>query len=142
MLAGKVRTVEYYHTARRNGALLVVREILLCSDRSREITTHSKSREEQVMSRKSLIITVLALVGLSTAAVAVDAGMRSQRGGMGCSCCMGDMMGMGEVEGSGGMQGMEGMGGMGGMGKEEMAQQPPTEGRKKIGEQFTCPVDG
>jgi len=106
-----------------------------------KITTYSKSREEQVMSRKSLIITVLALVGLATAAV-VSAGMRSQREGMGCSCCMGEMMGMGEAEGSGGMQGMEGMGGMGGMGKEEKVQQPLTEGRKKVGEAFTCPVDG
>jgi len=31
---------------------------------------------------------------------------------------------------------------MGGMGKEEMAQQPLTEGRKEVGEEFTCPVDG
>jgi len=90
------------------------------------------------MSRKSFIITILVLVGLSTAA-AVSAGMRSQRGGMGCSCCMGDMMGMGEMEGGGGMKGM---GGMAGMNKEEKAQQPLTEGRKKVGEEFTCPVDG
>jgi YHS domain-containing protein len=90
------------------------------------------------MSRKNLIITVLALVGLSTAAV-VSAGMRSQRGGMGCSCCTGDMMGMREAEGSGGMQGM---GRMEGTGKEEIAQQPLTEGRKEVGEEFTCPVDG
>jgi YHS domain-containing protein len=94
------------------------------------------------MSRKSLIITVLALVGLATVAVTVNAGMRSQRGGMGCSCCMDDMMEMGEMEGRGGMQGMEGMGGMGGMGKGEMAQGPLTEGRKEVGEAFTCPVDG
>ena len=58
---------------------------------------------------------------------------------MGCGCCMSSMMGMGEAEGSGGMKGMEGMEGMG---KEERAQQPLTEGRKKVGEEFTCPVDG
>ncbi len=34
------------------------------------------------------------------------------------------------------------MEGMAGMGKEEMTQQPLTEGRKKVGEEFTCPVDG
>jgi len=83
------------------------------------------------MFRKSLVIAVLMLVGLSTAAVAVDAGMCSRM-----------MMGMGEMEGSGGMQGMEGMGGMQGMGKEERKQQSLTEGRKKVGEEFSCPVDG
>ncbi len=34
------------------------------------------------------------------------------------------------------------MEGMAGMGKEEMTQAPLTEGRKKVGEEFTCPVDG
>ena len=37
---------------------------------------------------------------------------------------------------------MQGMEGMEGMDKEEMAQQPTTAGRKKVGEEFTCPVDG
>ena len=101
-----------------------------------------KPRKAKAMFRRSFVITVLVLVSLTTAAV-VSAGMRSQRKGMGgmmgCGCCMGDMMGMGEMEGSGGMQGMEGMPGMG---QEKRAQQPLTEGKKKVGEAFTCPVDG
>lgn len=84
------------------------------------------------MFRKSFIITILVLVGLSTAA-AVSAGMHSQRKGM---SCMGDMRGMGEMEESGEMEGMADMG------REERTQQSLTEGRKKVGEQFTCPVDG
>lgn len=82
------------------------------------------------MFRKSLVITVFVLVGLSTAAMG---------GMMGGDGCMSDMMGMGKMGGSGGMEGMEGMADMG---KEEMTQSPLTEGRKKVGEQFTCPVDG
>jgi YHS domain-containing protein len=93
------------------------------------------------MSRKSLLMTALALVGLATAAVG-SAAMRSQTGGMGCGCCMGDMTGKGEAEGSGGMRGMEEMGKMRGMGNEELAQRPLAEGRKAVGEAFTCPVDG
>ena len=78
------------------------------------------------MFRKSFIITILVLVGLSTAA-AVSASMHSQRKGM---SCMGDMMGMGEMEG------------MADIGREERTQQSLTEGRKKVGEEFTCPIDG
>lgn len=91
------------------------------------------------MFRKVVVTMMLVLVGLSTAAV-VSADMQSQRKGMvgmrGCGCCMGGMMGMG------GMAGRRGMKDMAGTGKEEMAQQPLTEGRKKVGEAFTCPVDG
>lgn len=58
--------------------------------------------------------------------------------GMGYGCMSG-MMGMGKTKRGGEMRGM---GGMEGMGKEEVAQQPPTEGRKKVGEEFTCPIDG
>jgi YHS domain-containing protein len=86
------------------------------------------------MFRKSFIITILVLIGLSTAA-AVSAGMHSQRKGM---SCMGDMMGIGGMEGGKGMQGMEGMAGVG----KEKAQQPLPEGRKKVGEEFVCPIDG
>src|SRR6266511_579160 len=82
------------------------------------------------MFRKSLVITVFVLVGLSTAAMG---------GMMGGDGCMSGVMGMGEMEGDGKMKGMEGMAGMG---KEEMAQQPLTEGKKKVGEEFTCPIDG
>jgi YHS domain-containing protein len=82
------------------------------------------------MFRKSLVITVFVLVGFSTAALG---------GMMGCACCMIGMKAMEKIAGSGWMKSMEGMAGMG---KEEMAQQPLTEGRKKVGEEFTCPVDG
>lgn len=64
------------------------------------------------MFRKSLIITVLVLVGFSTAALG---------GMMGCACCMIGMKAMEKMVGSGEMKGMEGMAGMG---QEEMAQQP------------------
>ena len=74
------------------------------------------------MCKRNLVIAVLVVVGLSIAAVA-SAGMHSQRKGM---SCMGDMMGMG---------------GMAGMDKGEMAQ-PPATTEKKMGEEFTCPVDG
>src|SRR5687768_4103511 len=92
-------------------------------------------REEQVMFKRNFVITVLVVVGLSIAAV-VSAGMYAQRKGM---SCMGDMMGMGGMEGG---KGMQGMGAMAGMDKEEMAQQPATAEKKKVGEEFTCPVDG
>lgn len=41
-----------------------------------------------------------------------------------------------------GMTGMGNTGRMASMGREEMAQPPLTEGRKKVGEGFTCPIDG
>ena len=81
------------------------------------------------MFSRSLIMVVPVLVGLSTA-VAVHA-QQEGSGSMGCCCC-----GSGMREGSGSMAGMAGMG------KEEMGQQSLTKGRKKAGEQFTCPVDG
>jgi hypothetical protein len=48
-------------------------------------------REEQVMFKRNLGITVFVVIGLSIAAV-VSAGMHFQRKGM---SCMSDMMGMG-----------------------------------------------
>lgn len=78
------------------------------------------------MFKSSLFIAVLVLVGLSTA-VAVYA---QKEGSMGCCCC-----GSGMREGSGSREGMAGMG-------KEKGQQPLPEGRKKVGEEFTCPVDG
>ena len=86
------------------------------------------------MCKRNRVITILVVVGLSIAAV-VSAGMHAQRKGM---SCMGDMMGMGGREGG---KGMQGMGAMAGMDKEEMAQQPATA-EKKVGEEFTCPIDG
>lgn len=71
---------------------------------------------------------VLVLIGSSTAAV-VQAGMHSQQS------CMGGMMGMGASEGSRGRKGLADT-------SREELRQPLTEGRKKVGEQFTCPVDG
>jgi YHS domain-containing protein len=59
----------------------------------------------------------------------VTAGMHSQQS------CMGSMMGMGASEGRRGRQGLADTS------REELTQ-PLTEGRKKVGEQFTCPVDG
>lgn len=87
------------------------------------------------MCKRNFVMTVLVVVGLAIAAV-VSAGMHSQRKGM---SCMGDMMGMEGREESGEMEGMEGMAGMG---KEEMRQHALTKDRKKVGEQFICPVDG
>ena len=54
----------------------------------------------------------------------------------GCGCCMGGMMGMG------GMARKRERKDMADTGKEERAPQPLTEGRKKVGEEFTCPIDG
>jgi YHS domain-containing protein len=87
------------------------------------------------MFKRNLVITVLVVVGLAIAAM-VSAGMHSQRKGM---SCMGGMMGMGQMERG---KAMQGMGAMAGMDKEEMAQQPATAEKKKVGEEFTCPVDG
>jgi YHS domain-containing protein len=87
------------------------------------------------MCKRNLVIVVLVVVGLSIAAV-VSAGMHSQRKSM---SCMGDMMGM---EGMDGEKGRQGMGAMAGTDKKETAQQPATAEKKKVGEEFTCPVDG
>lgn len=80
------------------------------------------------MFRRILVIILLVLIGSSTAAV-VKAGMHSQQS------CMGGMMGMGAIEGSRGRKGLADT-------SREELMQPLTEGRKKVGEEFTCPVDG
>ena len=87
------------------------------------------------MFERNLVITVLVVVGLSIAAVG-SAGMHSQRKGM---SCMSNMMAIGEMDGE---KGMQGMGAMADMDKAETAQQPATAEKKKVGEEFTCPVDG
>jgi YHS domain-containing protein len=90
------------------------------------------------MFRRILLIILLVLIGSSTAAV-VKAGMHSQQNGMGgmrgSGSCMGGMMGMGAIEGSRGRKGVADT-------SREDLMEPLTEGRKKVGEQFTCPVDG
>ena len=77
------------------------------------------------MLSKSLVIVALVLVAFPTA-VAVHA-QQEGSGSMGCCCCGSSMR-----EGSGSMAGMS----------KERTQQPLPEGRKKVGEEFTCPVDG
>jgi YHS domain-containing protein len=85
-------------------------------------------KESAVLSKSLIILMIFVLVGLS-AAVAVYA-QREGSGSMGCCCC-----GSGTREGSGSMEGMAGM-------SKGKAQQPLPEGRKKVGEEFVCPVDG
>jgi YHS domain-containing protein len=96
----------------------------------------AKPRKEKGMLRNTLVIAGLMTVGLSTAAIA-GAARESQgaetRGMMQHGCCMQCMMQMG---------GMPGMDRMAGRDTEAGAQQPPTEGQKKAGEEFTCPLDG
>jgi len=74
---------------------------------------------------KGITIVVLVLVALSTKAT-----VRAEQegsGNMGWCCCGSSMR-----EGSGSMAGMS----------KERTQQPLPEGRKKVGEEFVCPIDG
>jgi YHS domain-containing protein len=90
-----------------------------------EETLSPEPREEGTVVSKGITIVVFVLVALSTTATA-----RAQQegsGSMGCCCCGSSMR-----EGSGSIAGMS----------KERTQQPLPEGRKKVGEEFTCPMDG
>lgn len=81
-----------------------------------------------MLSKSLSMLMIFLLAGLSTAVV-VHA-QQEGSGTMGCCCC-----GSGMREGSGSMEGMAGVG-------KGRAQLPATAEKKKVGEEFTCPVDG